>query len=144
MKLKKVVGLHKIYREGKEQALEESVNAFETGPRLYFLAFLGFTIVLWAAAYSLPFGLEEVYDRFGFIPIAFIFATSYFSVYTASKFVFRMTAEEREDTTSTFAIFSACQRKERRGLFSIMFALFHSIAFVAYLIHKDTGWFLLP
>lgn len=144
MKLKKVVQLHKTYREGKEQAFEESVNAFETGPRLYFLAFLGFTLVLWGTAYGLPFGLEEVYDRFGTVPILIILATSYFSAYTASKFIFTVTAEELEDSTSAFAIFSACQRKERRGLFSVVFALIHTTAFVLYLIHKDTGWLAFP
>lgn len=142
MKLKKVVELHKTYREGKEQAFEESVSAFETGPRLYFLAFLGFTMVLWGAAYNLPFGLAEVYDRFGTIPILLIFTTSYFSAYTASKFIFKVTDEELEDSTSTFAIFSACQRKERRGLCSIVFAIFHTVVFLAYLVHKDTDWLM--
>lgn len=144
MKLKRLSELHKAYREGKEKAFDESVNAFETGPPLYFLAFLAFLILIWGTAYAMPFGLEEVYDRFGFIFVALPFAGAYFSLYSGSKFIFRPTPEEIEDDTSTFAIFSACGRKERRGLISIVFAIVHTMAFVAYLVHKDTGWLNLP
>ena len=116
---------------------------FESGPRLYFLAFLTFTLALWVIAYGLPFGLEGLYGRAGFVPFALIFGGSYFSFFTASKYILKPTDEEKYDDTSTFAIFSACRRKERRGLFSLVFAFFQTIAFVLYLVHKDTGWFVL-
>lgn len=137
--LRQVFRLNRVYREAKEQAFEETVNEFESKIRpLYFLFFFALTILSWLSVILTPIGPVELYEAYGFYPAIVFLAVSYFTFFLGSKLIFKPTREEIEDDTSSFALFSACRRRELRSLFSIGFAVIHTFFFVAYLVSKDS------
>ena len=118
--------------------VEESVNALET-KTTPFLALLLFAVLVyfWIGATMTSLGPVPLFETFGFSPVIVIFVVSYFAFFLGSKTIFRPTVEELKDDTSTFAVFSACKRREARGLISIALALVHTVIFLVYLIGKD-------
>ncbi|MBL8122772.1 MAG: hypothetical protein JNJ39_01570 [Blastocatellia bacterium] len=136
--IKRIFQLNRVYREAKEKAFEATVNAIEAGTDpLFFLFFLALTILSWVAVVSTPIGPIELYEKFGFYPLIVFFVVSYFSFFLGSKLIVKPTVEELTDDTSSFALFSACKRRELRSLFSVGVSLFHTFVFLVYLISKD-------
>lgn len=136
--LKSVLRLFKTYQNAKDEAVEETVNYFEAKTNsMYFVVFLAISLYGWFFAIFQAIGLEELYNFFGFYPIGIFFLTSYFLFFLGSKLLFKPTEEELSDDTSTFAIFSACNRRSQRSLVSIFFSIFHTLIFVLYLVSKD-------
>jgi hypothetical protein len=140
--LGKISEANRAYRTGKEQVLEQSVNALEaqTKPLLVFL-FMALTVAVWLLAF-VPGIYEKLYETYGFYLIIAVFVFSYFSFFLGSKIIFKPSAEELLDDTSVFALFSACERKERRSLYSAGIALLHTVAFAFYVV--DPKWLGLP
>lgn len=140
--LKQLLQLNRDYREAKEKAFEQGVNVFEskTNP-LFVVLFLTLSIIAWLYAVFIPDGFEKIYETQGTMPLIIFFVISYFFTFLGSRIIFKPTAEELEDDTSSFALFSACGRKEFRSLISIGFSLFHTFLFVFYLVNKDIKWF---
>ena len=137
--IKRILKLNRVYRETKEQAFEETVNALEVGTKpLFFLFFLALTIWSWIGVVATPIGPVELYEVYGFYPLIVIFVVSYFSFFLGSKLIVKPTVEELTDDTSSFALFSACKRRELRSLFSLGFSLLHTFIFLVYLISKDS------
>jgi hypothetical protein len=140
--LDNIFKLGKTYRNAKDEAFEESVTMLEAGRQpLLFLLFFVVWIAMWIAALFSDLGMEESVDEFDLYPITFMFAVSYFTFFLGSKYIFRPTAEELEDDTSRFALFSACTRREMRSLISIALAGLCSLLLALCLIQHDTGWF---
>lgn len=136
--LKKIFKLNRTYREAKEQAVEETVNVLETKTNpLFFVFFFASTVLAWLGATLTSVGPVEIYQAYGFFPIFAIFVVSYFSFFLGSKIIFKPSAEELADDTSSFALFSACGRRELRSLISIGLALLHTLIYGIYLISKD-------
>lgn len=136
--LKQIFKLNRAYREAKEQAVHETVNVLETKTNpLLFIFFLALTIFEWLGVSLTPIGPMEIYEAYGFSPIVVVFVISYFSFFLGSKVIFRPTAEELADDTSSFALFSACRRRELRSLISIGLSFLHTLIFFLYLISKD-------
>jgi hypothetical protein len=140
---KGVFKINRAYRDAKEQLFEQSVNTFEANAKpLLVILPLSLTIFAWLVAMFLPMAVERLYEAFGFYLLAGFFAVSYFSFFLSSKIIFRPSAEELSDDTSLFAVFSACERKELRGLYSISLATLHTVILVIYLIFsQDLKWF---
>ena len=137
--LKQLFKLNRVYREAKEHAIEESVNAVEIYERPWVAVFpLALLVFFWIGATSTPIGPVELFEVYEFSPIIVILAVSYFSFFLGSKIVFRPTLEELRDDTSRFAVFSACKRRENRSLISIALAVLHTFVFVLFLISKDS------
>lgn len=136
--LKRLLKLNRDYKDAKTQVAEQALNAFESKIHpLYFVLFLVPAILLWLITIFLPEVFERLYKGFGFSLLNIVFILSYFTVFHGSKFIVKPTAEELDDDTSLFAIFSACRRKEGRSFFSIGLALLHTALFVLYLLSKD-------
>ncbi|MCC7305928.1 MAG: hypothetical protein IT173_00035 [Acidobacteria bacterium] len=136
--LKRVFKLYTTYQQAKADAAEESASVVEKDERpLLGLLFIGFTIFQWVGAITTSAGPVEIYLAMGLTAITVVFVTSYFSFFLGSKIVFKPTAEERDDDTSVLAIFSACERRERRSFISLILAFFHTLIFCAYVISKD-------
>ena len=136
--LKRALKLNRDYKAAKQQVAEQAVNAFESKiSSLYFILFLASVISAWLITIFLPEFFERLYQGFGFSLLTIFFVISYFSIFLGSKFIFKPTAEELADDTSLFAIFSACERKERRSLISIGFAFMHTLIFVLYILIEE-------
>ena len=137
--LKQLFKLNRTYREAKEHAIEESVNAVEIYERPRVAVFpLALLVFFWIGATSTPIGPVELFEAYGFSPVIVIFVVSYFSFFLGSKILFRPTLEELQDDTSRFAVFSACKRRETRSLISLALAVLHTFVFVLFLISKDS------
>lgn len=140
--IKKLLQLNRDYNDAKEKAVEETVNHLESKNNfLYAVLFLILTILVWSFGIIIPFGLEQLYNVYGFYPIIIFFIISYFTLFLGSRIIFKPTVEELEDDTSLFALFSACRRKASRSLISIGLSLFHTLLFVFYLVSKDVKLF---
>lgn len=139
--LKKVFKLRGDYEQAKQEAVEKTVNALESKNNpLFFLLFLSMSVFCWLYALFILDGFEKQYNTFGFYPIICFFLTSYFALFSGSKFLFRPSQEELLDDTSIFAIFSACGRKELRSVISIGLSFLHTLVITLYLINKDLGF----
>ncbi|MDM7923120.1 MAG: hypothetical protein QUS14_12540 [Pyrinomonadaceae bacterium] len=136
---KKLLDIRNAYHDAKGQAVEDSINAMESDTRSWLgLFFLIVAMMLWGAALEPGFGLEAIYERFGFFyPAIVVFATTYFGVFLTSKLIVRPTVEERTDDTSYLSIFSACERRERRSIVAGTLAVVHVVILAAYLVGKD-------
>jgi hypothetical protein len=128
---------YRRFYEVKEQAVEETFCYVERSNPVYFLAFAIVGAYLWYLAIYVLNGLEQFLTNFPFYSIGVVFLISYFTIYLGSKLVFRVTVDEAEDDTSSFALFSACRRRERRSLFSALLAAFNCAALIVYLTAKD-------
>ncbi|MCD9187702.1 MAG: hypothetical protein LUM44_14880 [Pyrinomonadaceae bacterium] len=136
--LKQAFKLKRDYEEAKGVALEHVVNNIEsrTSKVLVGLLFM-FILFEWIYGVYSSFGLEKTSETFGNAPFALTFLSSYFFFFMGSKFIFKPTEEETSDDTSMFAIFSACERREKRSRLSIILSVFHTAIYVAYLAIKD-------
>ena len=134
----KAFGTYRKYQEGKEKAFEESINIAESryGLPIFFLSTC-LTILYWLAAIYDPFGVANIFAAYNFLPILVVGITFYLPFYTGSKFIFRPTQEELTDDTSTFALFSACERKAMRSLISAGCATVHTFIFLVFVILTD-------
>lgn len=131
--------VNRTYQDAKKQLVEESITKIETkAPPWSITLFLSLTILAWLAAVFSPNGFEKLYNSFGFYPVIAVLFVSYFTIFSGSKIIFKPSAEELSDDTSSFALFSACERKEKRSLISILLGLLHTLIFVLYLIQKNT------
>ena len=138
---KQLFKLNRAYREAKEQAIEDSVNAVEIYERPCVAVFpLALLVFFWIGATSTPIGPVVLFDTYGFSPVIVIFVVSYFSFFLGSKIPLRPTLEELLDDTSRFAVFSACKRREARSLISLALAVLHTFVFVLFLISKDPNF----
>ena len=140
--LNQLLQSYRDYEAAKEKAAEKTVNVFEskTNP-LFVVLFLTLTISAWIFAIFIPVGFEQLYNACEFYPLIIFFIFTYFSFFLGSKFIIKPNAEELSDDTSIFAVFSACGRKEMRGLISIGLGLLHTSIFALYLVNKDLHFF---
>ena len=136
--LKQAFKIKRDYDEAKQAAVEHIVNNIEsrTSKVLFTILFL---IILseWIYAFFSSYGLEKISEHYGNAPFALPFLTSYFFFFIGSKLIFKPSKEELTDDTSILAIFSACERKEKRSLYSLILSLIHSSVFISYLAIKD-------
>ncbi len=140
--IKQLFKLRRDYIQAKEDAVEQTVNVLESNNNpLFFLLFLSINMFGWLSALFIPTGFEKLYNAYEFYPIIFFFISSYFALFSGSKFLFKPSEEEILDDTSIFALFSACGRKELRSLISIGFSLLHTAVFIFYLINKDLRFY---
>jgi hypothetical protein len=126
-----------LYNDMKEKATEDTFCFVERSNPFYFIVFAGFGVYCWYVAIYFVEGFEQLYSLFSVYSIAIVFLVSYLTFFLGSKLVFRMTVEEAEDDTSTFALFSACRRRERRSLLSAGLAAINTGAIIFYLVEKD-------
>ena len=128
----------RAYKEGKQALIEQSVTSLEakTKPLLVGL-FLALAIASWLIAIFAPGGFAKLYDAYRAYPVIAFFAFSYFAFFLGSKIIFKPSEEELADDSSPFALFSACERREKRSLISVGLGLLHTVVFVLYLILKD-------
>lgn len=140
--LNKLLKLNQDINEAKGQAVEQSINFVESKNTLLFtVLFVGLTLFGWLSAVFVFDGLEILYNIYGFYPVVIFFIISYFTLYLISKFIFKPNIEELEDDTSSFALFSACNRKVWRSAVSIGLGFLHTALFVLYLVNKDLKFF---
>lgn len=125
------------YNEAKQKMAEEAFSFVERSNPICFIVFAIVTIFLWVLAVFFIEGLPQLYERSSIYPIIVVFMVYYFTFFLGSKFVVRVTVEEAEDNTSIFALFSACGRREKRSLISIVLAAMNTAALVFVLIAKD-------
>lgn len=136
--LKQVFKVNRAYREAKTEVVEQSIELLEAkSTPWYAFVFISISAVLWLGAVLTPVGPVQLYEEFGFYPVPVIFVIFYFSIFLASKFIFKPTLEELTDDTSRFAVLSACKRREMRALVASGIALFLTVIFFLYLISKD-------
>lgn len=136
--LKKTLKLKRDYEEAKEVAIEHVVNNIESRTSKVLVGLLfAFIIFEWIYSVYSSFGLEKMTETFGNAPFALTFLSSYFFFFIGSKFIFMPTEEEISDDTSMFAIFSACERREKRSRLSIILSVFHTAIYIAFLVMKD-------
>ncbi len=136
--LKQAFKFKRDYDEAKQAAAEHVINNVEAGTGKVLVAILFFVILLqWIYAIFSSYGLEKISETYGNTPFALPFLTSYFFFFIGSKFIFKPTEEELTDDTSMLAIFSACERKSNRSLYSLLFSFIHTSIFVLYLVIKD-------
>jgi hypothetical protein len=128
----------RAYHKAEDEIYERAVNNLESknSPKIFLIIFVVF-VAEWL------FVIFDVYEPRELInnhleSLIFIpYLTSYFFFYLGSKFVFRPTEEELTDDTSIIPMFSACNRKAKRGLISFGLSIFHTLIFIAYLFNKD-------
>ena len=137
----KAFGTYRKFQEGKEKAYEESFAAVESRDRLpVFLLSAFLTVLLWVAAIYVPLSIAELLKATDFFSVLLIGIIFYLPIYTGSTFIFRPTQEELTDDTSTFALFSACERKAMRSLISAGCATIHTFIFLVFVILTDPKW----
>ncbi len=131
---------HRAYREGKEKLMEKSITVTESGTsKLLGPLFLGLLFMGWLVVVLWEPPNREIFDVTGFFSIALVFFLSYFAFFHLSKLIFKPSDEEAADDTSYFALFSACESRERRGLHSAVFGLANTVGLVLYAILNQTG-----
>ena len=119
--------------------IEHAVTTAESWEsRLVAIPFIIGIIVFWAFTIWSRIGFAVLFDGFAAVFVA-TFAFAYFFFFHVSKLFYKTTNEEVSDDTSMFALFSANRRKEQRSFFSIVFAVFHTIVLIAYMISNDIG-----
>lgn len=136
--LKRIFKIYSTYQEAKARTAEQTASVVERSDRPWLaFIFIGLSVWIWFGALTSRTGPVEIYEATGFTGIVAVLVVSYFSFYLGSKIIFRLTDEERFDDTSILAIFSACERRERRSLISMVLAFVHSLIFVGYVLSKD-------
>lgn len=136
--LKKAFKLQRDYEDAKKAAVEHVINNFESRTSLVLVTILFlFIVLLWIYAIFTSLGFEKISEKFGNAPLALPFLFSYFFFFVGSKLIFKQTEEEVNDDTSMFALFSACERRERRSFYSILLSLGHTVIFILYLLNRD-------
>jgi hypothetical protein len=135
-----LVQAHRAYREGKEQIFEKSVTYAESG-KSWILAplFIGLLILIWLYVVLWAPSLSKMYKQASIFPAVIAFYTAYYAFFHSTKLIFKPSKEELTDDTSYFALFSACEPRERRGLSSAAFAATNTFACIVVLIAKQTG-----
>ena len=135
-----LVQAQRAYREGKEQLIEKSITYTEAGKsRMLAPVFGGLLSMGWLLCVLWEPPIGKTFDAFGFFPVVIVFFTSYFAFFHLTRLVFKPSEDELADDTSYFALFSACEARERRGLFSSGFGLANTIAIALYVVLKQTG-----
>jgi len=135
-----LVGAHRSYREGKEKLIERSVTSIESGrSKILAPSFVIILVISWVAVFLWEPPIGEIFDMSGFLFVGLAFYASYFAFLHLSKLIFKPSREEAADDTSYLALFSACEARERRGLFSAAFGLANTVAILLYVILKQTG-----
>jgi hypothetical protein len=136
--LKLFFQLRRDYQKAKAEAIEKSVNVFESKANpLFVLLFFSLLAYGWIFAIFIAGGFEQLYNLYGLYPEILFFIISYFCFFLGSKLLVSPSEEEVSDDTSIFALFSACGRKSGRSLASIGLSLLHALIFMFYLINKD-------
>lgn len=136
--LKQAFKIKRDYDEAKQAAAEHVINNVESRISKVLVTILFFVILLqWIYAFFSSYGLEKTSETYGNASFALPFLTSYFFFFLSSKYIFKPTEEELTDDTSILAIFSACERKANRSLFSVVLSFIHSSIFILYLVIKD-------
>jgi hypothetical protein len=136
--IKQAFKIKRDYDEAKQAAAEHIVNNVESRTSNALVTIL-FLIILseWIYTIFSSYGLEKIHETYGNAPFALPFLTSYFFFFIGSKLIFKPNEEEIKDDTSMLAIFSACERKEKRSFYSIVLSILHSSIFILYLVNKD-------
>ncbi|HQU84796.1 MAG TPA: hypothetical protein PKY59_16780, partial [Pyrinomonadaceae bacterium] len=118
-KINQAFKIKRDYDDAKKAAVEHVVNNIEsrTSKVLVTLLFI-FIVFQWIYAIFSSSGLEKISEKFGNAPFILPLLASYFFFFIGSKLIFKPTEEELSDDTSMFAIFSACERRERRSFYS--------------------------
>jgi hypothetical protein len=141
--LKELIKIKQDYDEAKETITHNVIDNFESKKsKLIVKVLFIFLVLQWAFALFTSKTLEQLSDTFGEAPFAFPFLTSYFFFFLGSKFVFKPTSEEIEDDTSSIALFSACDRKKNRSVYSLIASFFQTLIFVCYLFIKDLDLYI--
>jgi len=136
---KELLKVPRIYSDAKQEIIEHAITTAEGWEsRLVAIPFIIGMIVFWAFTIWSGIGFAVLFDAFAAVFIG-AFAFAYFFFFHVSKLFYRTTAEEISDDTSMFALFSANRRREQRGFFSIVFAVLHTVALIAYMISNDVG-----
>lgn len=134
----KAFGTYRKFQEAKEKAFEESFVTVESRDRLpVFLLSVFLTILLWLAAIYVPLSIAELLQETDLFSVLLIGIIFYLMFYTGSTFIFRPTQDEISDDTSTFALFSACERKAMRSLLSAGCAVIHTFIYLVFVILTD-------
>ena len=136
--LKQAFKIKRDYDEAKQAATEHIIKNVESRTSKFLVTIL-FSVILfeWIYAIFSSYGLEKISETYGNAPFALPFLTSYFFFFIGSKFIFKPSEEELTDDTSVLAVFSACERKGNRSLYSLLLSLIHSSIFIFYLVIKD-------
>lgn len=135
-----LIDAHRSYREGKEKLVEKSITYAESRKgNLFAFLFVGLMLASWTAAVLWEPPIGAIFDLSGFLVVFVVFYISYLAFFHVSKLIFRPSNEEAADDTAYLALFSACPARERRGLFSAGFGIANTVAFVMYVIVKQTG-----
>jgi hypothetical protein len=136
--LKSLLQIWGDYQNAKNEAMEHCISVLEsrTNPLLVVFSLI-LLISDWIFAIFVLNGLEDASENFGFIPMIFLLAVSYFFFFLGSKLIILPSNEELSDDTSALALFSASGRKSGRSLISIGISLLHTLIFTLYLISKD-------
>jgi len=128
------------YREEEEKFVERSITYAESRTsKLGALIFDCLLVAGWVVAILWDVPIGRIFDGFQFLPVTIMFYISYFAFLHTSKIIFRPTEEETNDDTSYFALFSACDSRASRGLFSAAFGVANAVAITLYVVLNQTG-----
>lgn len=130
----------RTYRDEEEKLVERSITYAESQTsKLGAILFDCLLVAGWltVALWEVPIG--RIFDGFQFLPVTIMFHISYFAFLHTSRIIFRPTEEEANDDTSYFALFSACDARASRGLFSAAFGVANTAAITLYVILSQTG-----